>query len=262
MSRTGELRRSEWGDPQLPGLVLIHSLGTDSTMWGPQLPALSARRRVVAVDLPGHGRSSAKPGDYRVEDLGGDVLEAASEAGLTSFDVCGISIGGLIGLWLGINAPGRVSRLIVCNAAARLGSEGLWSERIEAVLSGGMDSIREAVLPRWFAADFDRRYPRVLEEIEQVFDATDPVGYAGCCAALRDADLRPEVGRIDCPTLIIAGAEDIATPPEQAAWLGERIADGRVEVIPGAAHLSNLDQPEAFTRLVVEALDEPGTPSP
>lgn len=254
MTRTGELHWEEWGDPDLPGLLLIHSLGADSSMWAAQLPAFSARCRVVAVDLPGHGRSSANPEPYTIEDLGEDMLEVASEAGLNRFDVCGISIGGLITLWLGINATERVTSLIVCNSAARLGTAQMWSERIEAVMSGGMESLREMVLPRWFAPGFDQRYPEEFQEIMNVFSATDPVGYAGCCAALRDADLRPEVDQISSPTLIITGDIDVAATHEQAAWLGRRITGSRVEMIAGAAHLSNLDQPEVFTRLVVEAL--------
>lgn len=253
--RTGALHREELGDPGLPGLLLIHSLGTDSTMWKPQLYALGSLRRVVAVDLPGHGRSSANPGPYRLEDLGADILDVVDAAGLSRFDVCGISLGGLIALWLAINTPERVSSLIACNTAARIGTAELWTERMEAVLSGGIDSIRETAISRWFAPDFDQRHPEVLEEIKKVFSATDPAGYAGCCAALRDGDLSTEVDRIGSPSLIVTGAEDIATPPDQAYWLGNRIAGSRVEVIPGAAHLSNLDQPEMFTRLVAGALE-------
>jgi 3-oxoadipate enol-lactonase len=242
------------GEEGLPDLLLIHSLGTGLRMWDRQIEAFSAVRRILAFDLPGHGESSAASGDYRLDDLGADVLGVADAAGLDRFDVCGTSIGGLIGVWLAINHPDRVISLVAAGTAARLGSQELWSDRIEAVAAGGMEAIRAQVIRRFFAADFSEREPAVFAKIERMFIDCDPVGYMGCCAALRDADLRPEVMAITCPTLVLCGSEDVAAPPAQGQWLQRHIDGSRLEMIDGAGHLPNLDQPEAFDRLVLAAL--------
>lgn len=255
-ARTGTLRWSDTGGDHRSTLILIHSLGTDRFLWEPQLGVLSKVRRVVAVDLPGHGESSARPGPYTIEDLGRDVLDIASECGVTRFDVCGVSIGGLISLWLACNAPEAVSTLIAGNTAARLGSADLWAERIEAVETHGMEGIREAVVERFFAPGFGHRSPRDFEAMNRVLAATDPIGYVGCCAALRDADLTEDVARVECPTLIIAGEHDVAAPPEQSNHLGDQIGDSRVVVVPETGHLSNIEAPAIFNREVLAMLDE------
>jgi 3-oxoadipate enol-lactonase len=223
-------------------------------MWQPQLAGFSSMRRVVAIDLPGHGGSGARPGEYTLDELGSDVLAIASEAGLARFDVCGISLGGLIALWLAINAPDRVLTLVVSNTAARIGSHQSWSERVHAVTEGGMAGVRAQVIPRFLSEGFPERHPETFALVEEMFLSVDPVGYTGCCAVLRDADLSDEVGAITCPTLIIAGDLDVATPPAQAEGLHRSIAGSRLEIIPGAAHLASLDQPDAFTGLVTDAL--------
>lgn len=252
--RTGPLRWTEMGPIDGRGLLLIHSLGTDSRMWQPQLDAFAAVRRVVAVDLPGHGRSSAQPGEYRLDDLGRDLLQVADQAGHTRFDVCGISLGGMLGLWLAANAPERVLTLVASNTAARLGSEEQWSVRMHTVLEQGMEAIRPTVMTRFFTSGFDLRHPAQFEAVTEMFRAVDPVGYAGCCALLRDADISEKVTAIRCPTLIIGGEEDVATPPTQAEWLHRQIRGSRLQIIPQAAHLANLEQPETFTRLVLTEL--------
>lgn len=229
---------------------MLHSLGANSTMWEPSLDALSTIRRLISIDLPGHGASSAAPGPYSLDEIGRDVIDAAAAAGASRFDVCGISLGGLIGLWLAINAPDRVTGLVAANTAARVGSEALWQERIEAVTAGGMESIRDKVVARFFTTRFAGREPQWFARVNGLFSTVDPVGYAGCCAALRDADLRQSVAGIRCPTLIIAGDQDVATPVSESVWLQGQIADSRLEVVEQAAHLSSLEQPETFTAVV------------
>jgi 3-oxoadipate enol-lactonase len=251
---TGQLEWAEAGSEDR-GLVLLHSLGTDRRMWQPQIRGFTSMRRVVTIDLPGHGGSAARPGEYTLDELGRDVLAIASEAGLARFDFCGISLGGLIGLWLAINAPDRIAILVVSNTATRIGSGALWSERIRAVSEGGMAGVRAQVVPRFLSEDFPERDPETFALVEEMFLSVDPTGYVGCCAALRDADLSGEVGSIDCPTVIITGGLDVATPPEEAESLHRSITGSRLEMIPGAAHLASLDQPDAFTKLVVTALD-------
>lgn len=254
--RTGSLAWTTHGPEGERSLLLLHSLGTDSRMWTRQIPAFSRVRRVVTIDLPGHGGSTAAGGEYRLEDLGRDVLGMADSAGIDRFDLCGVSLGGLISLWLAIAAPDRVLTLVASNTAARVGSFEFWSERIRAVAELGMDGIRPNVLPRFFTPDFPERDPETFHSVEGVFNSVDPVGYAGCCAALRDADLRDRVAEIGCPTLIVAGDQDLATPPADSEFLSGRIAGSRIVVIPGAAHLANLDQPEVFTSAVLGAWDE------
>jgi 3-oxoadipate enol-lactonase len=224
-------------------------------MWAPQLGAFATARRVVAIDLPGHGRSTAQSGEYRLDDLGADLLAIADQAGVARFDFCGISLGGLLGLWLAIHAPERVQTLVASNTAARVGSRDLWAERIQAVVDQGMAGIGPSVVARFFRPDFGHRRPEAFRQVEETFNSVDPVGYIGCCAALRDADLSASVAAIHCPTLIMAGEQDQATPPAQAQWLHQQIPGSQLEVIPQAAHLANLEQPEIFTRLAMDFLE-------
>jgi 3-oxoadipate enol-lactonase len=225
-------------------------------MWADQVAAFSGRRRVVAIDLPGHGRSTAAAGDYRLADLGQDILTVADAAGLDDFDLCGVSVGGLISLWLAVNAPGRVVTLVASNTAARVGTAEKWEERIAAVAEGGLAGILPTVVPGFVTQDFPARHPETYRSIETTFAAVDPVGYTGCCAALRDADLTDVVAAIACPTLVVAGDQDRSTSPADAEFLHDRIASSRLEVIRGAAHLASLDQPEAFNRAVLSAWNE------
>lgn len=252
----------DWADTATSGrgLILLHSLGTDRRMWNGQMQAFASLRRVLAVDLPGHGKSNATPGEYRLDDLGADVLAVADRTGLDHFDVCGVSLGGLIGLWLAINAPERVSSLVASNTAARIGSRQGWSERMAAVASQGMMGLRDQIVPRWVAAGFPERDPETYSSLQEMFASVDPAGYVGCCAALRDADLRDAIGAIDCPTLVIGGEHDTSTPPSDAHWLHGHIAGSRLEVIPDAAHLANVDRPDVFTALVAAALEQGGPP--
>lgn len=252
--RTGALDWSEVGAGSGRPLVMVHALGADREVFAPQLPVLSSTRPVVLFDLPGHGASSAAPGPYTIRDLGLDVLDIATAAGADEFDLCGLSLGGLIALWIATNASDRVGALIVSNTAARIGTEELWAARIEAVESGGMDSIREMALTRFFTPGLAATDHPTVERANLVLAATDPVGYAGCCAALRDADLRESVGAIRSPTLVIGADQDISTPPVESKWLHENIPGSKLRILDGAAHFSNLEQPEAWTTAVAAFL--------
>jgi 3-oxoadipate enol-lactonase len=253
---TGALAWSESNPRGDPTIALIHSLGTDRGIWDGQIAWLAdSGRRVVSVDLPGHGESTANPGPYSIEALGSDVAAIMGiAAGTRPFEIMGVSLGGLLAIWSAVHTPDRVSALIACNTAARLGTEEGWSERIAAVSTGGMESIREPVVTRFFSPDYPRRHPDEFDRIVKVFAGTDPVGYVGCCAALRDADLRDRVGIIECPTLVVAGELDVAAPPEQSEWLHHMVAGSRLSVIAGAGHIANLDRPEEFDRVVGDFL--------
>jgi 3-oxoadipate enol-lactonase len=226
---------------------MVHALGADRGIWAPQVPDLSSERPVILVDLPGHGESAAGPGPYTVADLGLDLLDVATAAGAEDIDLCGLSLGGLAALWVAANFPERVHGLVVSNSAARIGSEELWAARIEAVETGGMESIREMAVARFFTPGFAAMNPETVEQAGRTLLATDPAGYIACCAALRDADLRGSVGAIRCPTLVIGGEEDISTPPAESAWLHEHIPGSRLRILPGAAHFSSLEHPETWT---------------
>lgn len=252
--RNGEISYSLAGDPEAPGLVLLHSLGAGSAMWADQLADLGALRRIVIPDLPGHGGSGARPGDYALEGLCMDVLDVVDASRVERFDVCGISLGGQMAIWLAANHPGRVTRLVASNTALRVGTRDLWDERIRAVQDGGMEGIRESVVARFVTGDLGERRPEAYQLVHDLFGSIDPIGYAGCCAALRDCDLTEAATRIVCPTLLIGGSEDISTPPDQTEAIRDRVPGSTMTIIEHAAHLSNIDQPAAFNRAVVDFL--------
>lgn len=237
-----------------PVLLFINSLGTDLGMWNPQVEALGSRVRMVRYDSRGHGLSDAPPGPYTVERLALDALMLLDALDIERANLCGLSLGGLVALWLAIHKPARVGRTVFANTAARIGSDETWRSRIQAVQSGGMAAIRDAVLARFLSADFREQHPDVTESVGRMLLATPPEGYVGCCAALRDADLRNLVSTVDAPSLVIGGELDEATPPAQAEDLHAGIVPSQLMVIPRVAHLSNLEAPELFSRRVLEHL--------
>lgn len=241
------------GHPDRPPLVLLNSLGADHSLWDPVMPGLLRRFCVLRLDKPGHGASDARPGEYSIEQLGRDVLAVMDAAGVARAHLCGVSIGGMIAMWLGGNAPQRVDRLVLSNTSAKLAPEG-FAERIRLIREGGIAAIADTILGRFFTADFvaraDERYHSVRTTLLQV----DPVGYVGCCAALRDMDLRPLLARIAAPTMVVTCRDDQSTP----APMGEAIA----EAIPGAqhvqwtlAHIPMVEAPEPYVELLAAFLE-------
>lgn len=235
-------------------LMLIHPLGSNAAMWAPQVEALAIDHRVVLFDLRGHGSSDAPPGPYALEQLALDVLAVADAAGVESVHLCGLSIGGMIALWLAVHRADRVRSVIASNTAARVASPEFWNTRIEAVRSGGMESIREAVVERWFAPGFAEEHPVWLAEANEFLLATSPDGYVGCCSALAAADLREVIASISVPTLVIGGGLDASTTPDEADFIHQRIHGSELVVLEGAAHLSNLGAADAFTGTVRDFL--------
>jgi 3-oxoadipate enol-lactonase len=235
------------GPADAVGVVLLHSLGADHSMWRPQTARLVERHRVIRADTRGHGTSSAPRGPYTLDVLAADVMAVVDAAGLDRFHLVGLSLGGQTALRIALDHPGRLLSVTASNTAAKLGDADAWNARIQAIRTGGMESIREAVLARWFTPAFAANHPGWFEEANRVFAATDPEGYVGCCTALATADLRSEVGSIGVRTLVVGATDDQSTPPHQAEWLHLHIPGSEIEIIPAAAHLSNLDQPEAFT---------------
>lgn len=243
------------GQAGAPVVILSHSLGTTLAMWDAQMPVLAERFRVLRYDSRGHGESAVTPGPYTMEGLGRHVIALLDGLGIQRAHFCGLSMGGMVGMWLGAHAPERVEKLVLCNTAARIGSPVFWNTRIEGIRKTGIEPIAAAVLGRWFTPAFQERLPDAVERLRRMLVATSPEGYVGCCAAIRDADLRDVLSRIQARTLVIAGTHDAATPPADGRFLAEHIQGAR-SVELAAAHLSNIEAAERFTAEVVAFLSE------
>lgn len=241
------------GDPDKPALVLSSSLGTPRAMWDPQLEALTAHFRVIRYDHRGHGDSPTPPGPYTLADLGGDVVALLDRLDIGRAHVCGLSLGGLVGLWLAASRPERVERLVACCTAAAFPAES-WHDRAATVRTHGTKVMADQTMERWFTPGFRQRRPDVVDRMRTLLLATRTEGYAGCCEALAGADLTDALADITVPTLAIAGADDPATPPEQLERIAGGVADGRLIVVDDAAHLVNLEQPERVTALIRDHL--------
>jgi 3-oxoadipate enol-lactonase len=238
------------GPPDRPVLLFINSIGTTRDLWLRQVPALVGTYRLIRYDARGHGSSSVPPGDYSVEQLGRDVLAILDAEGAKTAHICGISLGGLTAMWLGINAPDRIGSLVLANTAARIGSVQSWTDRIALVQERGMRAVAEMAIPRWFSPGYRQRHEEIVTQFRTMVETCPAVGYLGCCAALRDEDLREAISQISRPVLVIAGATDEATPPEGMRLIHEHIAGSKMLTLD-AAHLSNVEQSEAFTSAVM-----------
>lgn len=243
------------GDPHAPPLVLAGSLGTTRAMWQPQIEALSAHARVIAYDHRGHGDSPVPPGPYTVADLGGDVVALLDRLDIASAHVCGLSIGGLVALWLARHHPERIDRLVACATAPAFPPPEPWHERAATVRAHGVEAVADGVLARWFTDAFAEAHPDTVAALRAGLTATPAEGYAGCCEALAEADLSGELGGVTAPTLAVAGGRDPATPPQRLTEIASGVADGRLAVIDDAAHLVNLHEPERVTGLILDHLD-------
>jgi 3-oxoadipate enol-lactonase len=250
-----QLRYEIDGPGDGPVLALSNSLGTDVSMWAPQLPAFSKQFRLVRYDSRGHGASAVTPGPYTIEQLARDAIALLDGLGIERAHFCGLSMGGMVGMWLGVNAPQRINKLVLCNTAARIGPPELWNTRIENVRKGGMEAIATAVIERWFTSPFRERSGSAIEPVRRTLVATPPDGYIACCAAVRDMDQREAIARIGTPTLVIAGAQDAATPPQDGRFLAEEISGAKYVELE-AAHLSNIEVVDGFTDAVLRFLSE------
>ncbi len=250
---TGKLHYDIEGPADAPVLVLSNSLGTTLAMWLPQLPALTEHFRVLRYDTRGHGQSDVTPGPYSIAQLGRDVISLLDGLKIPSAHFCGLSMGGMTGIWLGVHAPGRVKRLVLCNTSAAIGVPEVWNTRITKVKQDGMGSIVDGVLERWFTADFLAHAPAQVERVKQMLRTTPAEGYIANCAAVRDMDQRAELARITAPTLVIGGKHDKATPPEHGELIARAIP-GAKYVELNAAHLSNWEVAQAFTQQLLAFL--------
>lgn len=239
--------------PGAPVLVLSPSLGTTMALFDPQLEAFGEHFSVLCYDPRGHGASDAPQGGYSLDRLGRDVVELLDALQIEKAHFLGVSLGGMTGQWLGYRAPERIESLILANTSAYMGPPSGWGERIATVLEHGMAPMIQPVLERWFTPSFRATGHPEVARIGQLLEATAPAGYAGCCAAIRDMDLRPTAAQITAPTLVIAGLQDPATPLDHAQFLTDAIPGAQLAEF-NAAHLSNVECPAAFNRSVLAFL--------
>ncbi|HXN21195.1 MAG TPA: 3-oxoadipate enol-lactonase [Candidatus Dormibacteraeota bacterium] len=239
------------GKAAAPVLVLSHALGTDLSLWEPQMPVLASCFRVLRCDGRGHGQSPASPGDYTIELLASDLLAVLDHLRIDAATFCGLSLGGMVGLWLGIFAPTRVPKLALGSTAAHIGSAETWNARIDSVRKGGMAAVTEATLERWFTPPFIRRDPAAVDRIRQMLLASPTAGYIANCAAVRDANFREVLGQVRSQTLVISGSHDRSTPPADGRFLAEHIP-GASYCELDAAHLSNIESSQNFTATILQ----------
>jgi len=244
------------GPAGAPVVMLANSLGTSFQVWDLQAAALGATYRVLRYDKRGHGLTDCPPGAYTIDQLAEDAAGLLDALDIERVHFCGLSIGGLIGQALAVRAPGRVASLLLFDTANRIGPAQMWDERIAAVRAHGLAAIADAVLARWFTPAFLAQASPEALGARTMLMRTPAEGYIGCCLAIRDADLRAVDARIACPTLVIVGEHDAATPPEAAQALAKAIPGARLTTIPGAAHIPTLEQPGKVTEIITRFLAE------
>jgi 3-oxoadipate enol-lactonase len=241
------------GAENAPILMLSNSLGTTHAMWEPQLAAFAASFRVVRYDRRGHGQSDSPPGLYSLEDLGRDALAIMDAAGAAEVNWCGLSMGGMTGLWLATNAPERIGKLVVASSATFMPPPELWNGRIKTAQDKGIEVLAAPTMQRWFTADFIRNSQEKVAFIREQFLQTTVEGFSGCAAAMRDMDQRETIGTIAAPTLVISGSDDQGTTPADAAFIVGRVPNARGVILKGS-HIINVERPGAFTDAVLEFL--------
>ncbi len=243
-----------------PSLVLGGSLGTTASVWDPLLPAMTSDFRVVRYDHLGHGQSDNPPGPYTIERLGLAVLGLLDRLGLDRVAYAGLSLGGMVGIWLAANAPDRIDRVALMCTAARVPA-GPWRDRITAVEAGGIPAIAAPVSGRWFTPHWADEHAAVVQELRAVLEGLPADGYVACCAAIESMDLRPDLARIAIPTLVIGGAQDEAIPVKYQREIADGVIGARLLVLDDAAHLAPVQHPEAVAAELTGHLraPEPGT---
>jgi 3-oxoadipate enol-lactonase len=241
-----ELNAQVEGPERAPVLMLCNSLGTDLHMWDDQVKAITERFRLVRYDRRGHGKSGAPKGPYSMEMLGKDALAVMDGVGVQKVNWCGLSMGGMVGMWLGANAPQRIDRLVLSNTSAYMADKQIWNDRIKTVRAGGLTAIVDGTMERWFTKGFRERAPQAISRMKEMMLKTPIEGYIGCGEAVRDMDHREIIRTITAPTLVIAGRHDPATTIEAGEFLRDRIPGAKLAVLE-AAHIANVEQPQAYT---------------
>jgi 3-oxoadipate enol-lactonase len=241
------------GNEGAPALMLSNSLGTNLRMWDDQAGEWAKHFRLVRYDRRGHGNSGVPNGPYSMERLGKDVLAILDALKIKKTSWCGLSMGGMVGQWLGANAPDRVEKLVLSNTNSYYADKAPWIDRIKFVQEKGLEALVDANMQRWFTDGFRQRAPQVIARMKQMFVATKIPGYVGCCEAIRDMDFRDSNPRITAPTLVIVGAQDPATPPSAGEIIQKAIKGAKL-VSLDAAHISNMEQPKQYAETVLNFL--------
>ena len=237
----------EWNGPEdTPALVLSNSLGTNLTLWDPQIPVFEKHFRVLRYDSRGHGESGVSLRDYSIELLAQDVLGLLDALNLERVHFCGLSIGGMTGMWLAVHAPERLNKLVLCNTAPQIGDAQTWDNRILAVRSGCTKAIAPSVVERWFTPEFRAKNPDAVAKTREMIESTNADGYIASCAAVRDFNFWSELPGIHVPTLVVAGAHDHAVPVADAQRLAREITGAKYAEL-NAAHISNVEAADKFT---------------
>ncbi len=239
-----------------PVVIVSHSLAAHLGMWEPQVDALTRTFRILRYDTRGHGGTEVAPGGYTLEQLADDALGLLDTLGIERAHWLGLSLGGMIGQTLALKAPQRLRSLALCDTSSRIpvDAKPVWEGRIRAAEAQGMEPLVEPTIERWFTAPFRQRRPEVIDRVRTMIRETDPRGYAGCCHAISALDLTDRLSAIRLPTLVVVGEGDQGTPVAAARTIQEHIKGSELVVIPAAAHLSNMEQPEAFNNAVVKFL--------
>ena len=241
------------GPQNASALMLSNLLGTNLHMWDDQAPAWSRQFRLVRYDRRGHGQSSVPKGPYPMERLGRDVLAVIDALGIAKISWCGLSMGGMVGQWLGVNAPARVDKLILSNTSSYFADKALWEGRLKTVREKGLAAIVDANMERSFTKEFRDRNPQAMARMREMFLATKSEGYIGCGEGIRDMDHRPLLAKVGAPTLAIAGKHDPATPLEANEFIRQHIAGAQIAVLD-AAHIANVEQPQIYADTVLKFL--------
>jgi len=233
-----------------PVLMLSNSLGTNLHMWDDQAPELAKHFRLVRYDRRGHGQSGVPKGPYSMERFGRDVLSVLDALKIKKTNWCGLSMGGMVGQWLGANAPDRVDKLILSNTNYHYADKAPWSDRIKLVNEKGLSALVGGNMERWFTKPFRESSPQAIDRLTKAFLATNPAGYIACCEAIRDMNFTESNPRISAPTLVIVGKQDPATPPSAGEAIQKQIKGAKL-VSLDAAHIANVEQPKAYTEAVL-----------
>jgi 3-oxoadipate enol-lactonase len=238
-------------------LMFGNSLGSNLRMWDKVIPQLEAKHRILRYDMRGHGASSIPPAPYTLDQLGRDALLLLDYLHIDRLNFCGLSLGGMVAMWLGIHAPQRVNRLILANTAARIGSHEMWDARIAAVTRDGMQALSVLTLDRWFTPQYREQHGNEMIFIRDMIASTDPKGYLACCGVLREADLRSAIPVIQAPCLVITGKHDPATPPSEGRALIAALPHAKYLELD-SSHLSAWERADEFAGAVIAFLDKGG----
>ncbi|MBE0581849.1 3-oxoadipate enol-lactonase [Devosia sp.] len=246
------------GSESAPALVLANSLGTDARIWDAVVTLLAGRYRIISYDKRGHGLSDAPDGDYRLDDHVDDLAGLLRHLEIERLALAGVSVGGMIAQGFALRHPDRLAALVLCDTAAKVGDATMWNERIAAVRERGLEAIAEPVMARWFTERFRQEQADELAGWRNMLVRMPVDGYAGTCAALRDADLRDAIAAIAVPTLVVVGEQDLSTPVELVRQTAQAIGGAQFATIADCGHIPSIEQPLALTALMTRFLNEVG----